>query len=450
MKILLVNPPFNRLKGIKDIYFPLGLGYLAGSLEKEGFDVSIYNAEVGEGDIWNEYKQVLKDINPDIVAISSSSAKFHNAVEIARLFKEFNKKGKIILGGPHATICPKEVANELIDFVVKGEGEKTIVELCQAIKDNKDYSHIKGLEEKRELIENLDELPFPSRSKLLFKERYPKRIFGAIITLRGCPFNCGFCAAKCMWTQKVRFRSIENVILEIKQVIKEFKTKEFFFWDDSFTLNKQRTIELCKRLKPLGIFWGCCTKVTLLDEELVRAMKKAGCASIELGVESGSQRIIDYIKKGITLEEVNRATTLLDKYHISYTLMLMAGFPSETKEDIEKTVEFIKNCKKGFICFSVFTPYPGTELYEEAKKLNLISDKIDWSKVSHHSNENAFTKIDKDEFKKYIETINALVKKHNNSFLRIWEYIRARLGFYLKHPFIFINRIKEEIVFTDE
>ncbi|MBD3249371.1 radical SAM protein [Candidatus Woesearchaeota archaeon] len=489
MKILLINPPFNRLKGIKEFYYPIGLGYIASSLKKAGHDVLIYNADASKKDektaryknsyamqmgthktylesidddeniVWVEIKKVISKYNPDVLAITTSSAKFKSAVKIADIFKRMKKEGLVVVGGPHATICPDEtINNKHVDIIIKGEGERTAVELFENIKERKDISGIKGISykkegktihnEDRELIENLDELPFPEKKDIAFPERYSKNMFGAIVGLRGCPFRCSFCAAQCTWSRRVRFRSADNVLDEIKYVINEFGTKEFFFWDDSFTVNRDRTMELCRKIikEGLNISWGCSTKVTLLDEELVRLMKKAGCSSVELGVETGSEKMLKLIKKDITIPQVRRAMNLLKKYRISYTLFMMIGFPEETKEDIEQTIKFIKEAESGFICFSIFTPYPGTELYEKAKELKLIPKNIAWEHFSHQSPENAFTKyISKEEFKKYVKIMASLIDKNNSSFKRKIEYAQARLGFYMKNPNIFISRALEEL-----
>lgn len=490
MKILLINPPFNRLKGIREFYFPIGLGYLAAVLSKEGHEVRIYNMDAPTKEentlkfkdkysmqmkshnlyleniknddhiVWKELKDVLNTHQPEIVGMTAMSCKFQSAVKVSKIFKNFNPKGIVLLGGAHATICSEEaVKNKFIDFIIRSEGERTVSELCKELENKtSDLSEIAGISyvkegkvthnKDRALIEDINGLPFPARHLELFPERYPIAAFGALVTMRGCPFRCAFCAAKCMWTRKVRKRDVPEIIDEIRWIIDNFKTKTLFFWDDSFTMDKERTLRLCKEIidNKFNISWGCSTKVTILDEELVKIMKKAGCGSIELGVETGSEKMLKIIKKDITIPLVRKATKLLDKYNISYTQMLMVGFPEETEEDIQQTIKFIKETKKGFFCLSVFTPYPGTELYDTARNLGLIPETIDWEHFSHQSPENAFTKyIPKETLGVYVKQMNQLVDKQNSSFWRKWEYARARSGFYLKNPSLFTKRIREEM-----
>ena len=463
IKVLFINPPFQRLKGMAQVYLPLGLGYLCSYLSRDRkINAMIYNAETpdlaektilhakyqdmlnlhdkyvialkDDGHyVWEEARRVIRDFRPDVVCVTVMTAKYGAALKISRIAKTANSGCRVVWGGQHATIDYERVLKEpLVDFVVRGEGEVTLKSLVDLIAAGKDadqgsLSSIESLSYKigsnafhnprRELIEDLDSLPFPARDKLLFKERYLPSSWGDIITLRGCPFRCGYCSAHNIWTRKTRYRALDNVMEEIKAVIEKNHTTEFNFCDDSFTLNRGRALELCallKKLKP-HITWWCTTRVDLLDDHLVKEMKAAGCTSVSIGVESGSPRMLDNIQKDITIEKVRNAAALLDKHKLKYEAYFLIGFPEETKEDVEETFGLMKRLKRGRVCFSIFTPYPGTEQYNIAKRHNLIPLNPDWSRFSHQSRENHFAKnLSREELDYYVETISTWVDDNNS------------------------------------
>lgn len=464
MKVLLINPPFHRLKDFGHTYYPIGLGYLCAVANKLGVEAKIYNAESPDINeklnhsenykekirshkkyidalyntrhyVWKEINEVINSYSPDVVGITVMTAKYASAMKIAEIVKDINGgQIKVVWGGPHPTICTKEVINEpLVDFAVSGEGEETFEELLMEIqRGNDNFDKIKGLAYKvdgvsrinpaRELIQDLDKLPMPDRGNILFSERYFESSFGNMITLRGCPFLCGYCSAKSIWTRKCRYRSIENVITEIRWVKERFKTKGFYFWDDSFTLNRNRVVNICNTLinESLNISWGCTTRVNLLDEELLALMKKAGCDYISVGVESGSERILKIIEKNITIKQIKKAVEMIKNNKISFEAFFMIGFPDETAEDIEKTFQLMKEIEGGGVCFSIFTPYPGSKQFETAKSYGLIPEKINWSDYSHQSSENYFVKnISREQFKEYVDNFSQLVDSKNSKELNV-------------------------------
>ena len=493
-RILLINPPFQRLKGIAHIYLPIGLGYLCAYISKEDSVVAaIYNSEVPDlseklifqikyqdmlnfhekyidalrdenNYVWKEVRRTISDFAPDVVCLTVMTAKYDSALNISNIAKTVNKDCKVIWGGPHPTIEPEGVLrNSSVDFAVRGEGEITLSELISVLSEDwtpssSKLERINGLSYKadggikhnspRGLIEDLDTLPFPSRDKVLFSERYLPSSWGDIITLRGCPFRCGYCSAHNIWTRRVRYKKPEKVIEEIRYVISKYGNKEFYFWDDSFTLDRNRALELCGLLKNIGtrISWGCTTRVDLLDDAIIKAMKSAGCSSISIGIETGSENMIKAIHKDITRDMVINAVSLLDKYNLKYDAFFMVGFPEETKEDIKKTFDLMKSLKKGRVCFSIFTPYPGTEQYDIAKSYGLISDSPDWSRFSHQSNENHFMKnITKDEFKKYVEEISLWIDGKNTKNTAIWPLLWVaclNIRPLVKNPRLIINKLK--------
>lgn len=485
MKILLINPPFQRLKKIKKIFFPLGLGYLAASLDKNGFICRIYNAEVPQEKlresidnklllthhydyigalrdnqhiVWKEIMQTLRNFNPDIVGISVMTPNYGSALKISQIIKEYNKDCKVIWGGPHPTIeAERALLEKTVDLVIRGEGENTIVELCKIIESKshkKDFSNIKGLSYKengdifhnqpRELSRDLDGFPFPARDLLLYKNLYPSSTFGNLIISRGCPFECSYCGVHHIWGKDVKFRSIESVILEIYTTARNYGTREFYFLDDNFTVNRKYTFDLCTNIinKRLDISWNCITRVDLIDNDLIRILKKAGCCHIDIGIESGSPKILNLINKGITLEQIREASKLLKKNHMNWGAFFVIGFPQETENDIEETIQFMKELSPISVEFSIFTPYPGTKLYELSNKLGLIPKDVDWNRFSHQSPENYFIKdVSREKFDCYVKRFSEFVDSYNNSFRSLVRKTLNRNSFWIKHPILFLRKL---------
>lgn len=489
MKILLVNPPFHRLKGLKLSYFPLGLGYLGSSLKQAGFDVKLYQAENPRENlarpllknknqllfhtyknyqdsldntghpVWNEIAAVMELEKPDLVGVSCMTPYFSSALQVARIAKEVNPACRVVFGGQHPTLKTDEVmAKEHVDFAVRGEGEKTLVQLCRAIDKNESgLETIDGLSFRngngpvhnrdRGLIRNLDDLPFPLRTDLVFPELFSPPDLGVVVTSRGCPFECTFCSAKSMWTRKVRFRTTGNIIEELKQMVHSLNLREFFFWDDSFTANRKRVMDLCRAIidEHLPISWGCTTRLDLIDDELLGLMKKAGCSQMDVGIESGSEPILKKIKKGINLRQINRGLELINRKSIFPTAFFMIGFPEETDRDIQQTFNLMKSID-ATLTFSIFTPYPGTELYQDMERDGMVSEITDWSALSHQSPNNFFSRhMDRQTFMERVEEGSRIVDDHNSHFRYKVKYLKNNLGFYLKNPRSMIHKARKYV-----
>lgn len=492
MKVLLINPPLSRIKQVLNDYFPLGLGYLAAVLNSNGFEVRIYNADKGPEErkfrpldnlnrikahdkyllalkdknhyVWREILKVIKEFGPDIVGISAMSTTYPSAMKVAEISKELNPGCKVIFGGPHPTAMPHEVlSNNLVDFVVRGEGEETIVDLLNILqKSKKDLQSIDGLlfkengkiihNKNRKMIEDLDSLPFPARELVMFKDLYlyPNNRMNVMITSRGCPFDCTFCQSKVMWGRNVRFRSISNIIEEITLIKDIYNPSKFIFYDDSFTINKQRVLELCKVLKESNIEfdegWNCETRVDVIDEYMLREVKRAGCKELYIGIESGSNRILKEIRKNITVEQVLLTAKLLNKMRFIWLAFFMVGFPQETKEDIELTMKLMKKIKADRVHLCVFTPYPGCELYDFVLKMGLINHNTDWAKLSHHSHYNYFSpNIPQDEFRKITLQLAEYTERLNNN---LWNSVRRAFNkrdVYIKKPSALFRGIKRNL-----
>jgi len=374
--MLLINPLWNT----KYPQPPLGLASLAAVLEKNNYQVEILDANALQ---LSENEVVKKADSDDIIGITAMTPTINSTIRIAKGIKQNNPNSTIILGGPHATILPEEILNNVpaIDIIVRGEGEETIVELCNALENNNSIENIPGISYRndstikntpsRPPIMNLDSLSFLAYHLLpLDKYRlhppygreYP---FMAMLTSRGCPYNCIFCS-KSVFGSTYRGQSPERIVDEIVYLKERFGIKEIAFYDDVFTLKPKRTMKLVKELKErnLDIPWTCEARVNLVTEELLKEMKKAGCYMIAYGIESGNQMILNNLRKKITIEQVRYAIEATRKAGIQSVGYFMLGSPGETPETIRQTIDFAKSLDIDFAQFSMTAPFPGTDLYD--------------------------------------------------------------------------------------
>jgi radical SAM superfamily enzyme YgiQ (UPF0313 family) len=235
---------------------------------------------------------------------------------------------------------------------------------------------------KRALIKDIGSLPYPAKDLLLYTERLPgeivKSIMGDIITSRGCPHACTFCANYTIWgSREVRLRAVSDVVDEIFYIKDKYNAKRFIFWDDHFTTDRHRTVDICNLLleRQANIEWVCLARANTIDEELLKLMKKAGCREIQIGIESGSDRILKNVNKGVTTEEIRKAARMIRKSGLRWLAFLMVGFPGEDRADMEATMGLIYELKPDHVELSVCTPYPGTPLFDELEEKGLLSDR---------------------------------------------------------------------------
>lgn len=311
--------------------------------------------------------------------------------EVLQLSKSIKQEhdAVIVVGGIQPTLYPHDFLYKKspVDYVVMGEGEETTLELAQKIISNQDVTHIKGLAyfkeeliitEHRPFIKNLDDLPFPAY-ELIDMDYYTMPRIGVIrpmflsgfyvFTGRGCPYNCRFCANKNIWNRTVRFKNYKNVVDEIEYLINKYSIDGFYILDDTFTLKSERVLNFCSELKrrKLDVVWACETRVNLITEDLVKAMKEAGCIQMDFGVESGSQKILNNLNKGITVKQIKEAFKLCQKYKIRTYANIMFNTIDETEEDVKKTLDLCKEIKADVYGFAIMAPYPGADIYNNIK-----------------------------------------------------------------------------------
>lgn len=475
-RILLIEPPFFRFKGANSNIFPIGLGYVASLLNKNGYFVRVYNGEQFSGAesttvvsyqdlvnshgkfleglhdeshlIWKEMKLYIKKYAPTIVGMGTTTTKMKSALTIAQIAKTLNPNIKIVIGGLHSTILPEDLLkSEYVDFAVRGEGEFTFLELVRALEKGNSTSSILGLSYKdaqgkyihnptRPYLENLDELPFPDKN-LIIEEQKAKSIYQIIFCSRGCPYRCNYCNTASIWGRQVRYHSVQRIIEEIKKIQEQEKTNTIQFFDDTFTLNPKWVTELCQEMlkQNLNITWSCLTRLDRLEEKLLRLMKQAGCNGIAMGVESGSQRVLNLVKKDITLEKIFAGQSIINKVGIPWDAFIMLGMPYETKEDMYATLRIMKQLKCRSIILSVFTPYPGTELYNVTKEMGLLSDNSQWEHYSHQSSENMFNRnVTPEEYKAILHEALKIADRKNLSFKDLVRKAYRKRHYFLRHP----------------
>ena len=354
---------------------------LAAVLEEKRYSVKIFDL-TAMGISENTVRQIILEETPEVVGVTAMTSTLNSAVNVARKVKETNSNILVVLGGAHASILPEETLQKHpeIDIIVRGEGENTILELVESL-DRKmgDLGSILGITYRtnagvrsnplRPPILDLDTLPFPAfhllpKGKYHLHPPFSKRTPAMPIMIsRGCPYRCTFCS-KSVFGKKYRNNSPVYVVNQIRLLIEKFGVKEIKFYDDVFTLDRKWVMSICAELKNQEIVvpWTCETRVNLVDLELLRTMKAAGCYMIAYGVESGDQEILNSVEKDVTLDQIAGAFDSTHQAGIGTVAYFMLGAPNETVETIKKTIEFAKRINPDFVQFSVATPYPGTEL----------------------------------------------------------------------------------------
>ena len=381
MRIALISPKWNKKA---NDYPPLGLGYLAAVLEHAHHQVQIFDCSLDPNSTPESDVQQVKAFDPHLVGITAMTSVYHSALETATLLKAYLGR-PIVIGGPHATMCPERILTEspVIDYVVRGEGEETIVELVEALGGDRGPGSVKGLTYRvrgeivsnadRELIADLDALPFPARH-LFDPQRYGLRTpegqpMATILSSRGCPYNCSYCF-KGIVGRTYRQRSPENIIAEVRQVIDEYGIRNFYFIDDLFTIDSRRLEAITEGLntQKLDIHWQCLGRVDRVNAEILRKMYAAGCRRIHYGIESGNQEVLQRISKSIKLEQVRQAARWAKEAGIQVKGYFMLGLPGDTEETMQQTIDLAVELDLDEAMFSLTTPFPGTRLWDELVK----------------------------------------------------------------------------------
>lgn len=408
-KITLVNPPLtgkerygSLAKG--GVYMPnLGLGYLASVLRRENYRVDIVDCEALNLDTKRASEHILRE-SSDFVGLTATTVSINKAVELATALKDSNPRLKILIGGPHLTSTPDQTMLRFsqFDIGIIGEGELTIVELLNALADNKDISAVDGLiyrisgsltkTRPRTLIKDLDRLPYPAWDLYPDLARYYQpSAFGfrrlpsiSLVTSRGCPFCCSFCSQS-LWGGVYREHSPEYVMEMMRILYHKYKIKDLAIYDDTFGVNRTRLIKFCQLLirEKLDLVWSCNLRANMADAGILKLMKEAGCWGIAYGIESGSQKILDFLKKGVKKEEIQQAMRNTKKAGIISKGYIMVGTLLETEQTLRETLDYVLSLDMDLLTVNHFSPFPGTLDYERADKFGYFNK--DWRLFNQHS-----------------------------------------------------------------
>ncbi len=390
MKFLLINPYWKKKKGsiwneVSGCVIPHGLAVIAACLEKAGVEVRVLDTSA-EVLTPGQLKEFIASGNYDYIGITATTFIITDALAIARICRETSPEAKIIFGGVHPTIFPEEVlSNDFVDLVVRGEGEEAVTDLL-----SKKPEEIPGLSYKKDgkvfhnpvrpFVKDLDSLPMPAYH-LFPVEKYHPALGGyrrlpsiSMITSRGCPGQCTFCY-KDMFGRTVRSRSPESLYAEILLLKKNYGIKEIVFYDDTFTVYKDRVLAFCELLirEKADISWSCMSRIDFINGEMLTAMKKAGCHQICYGVESGDETILKNIKKPLSFKRTEEVCALTRKAGMSLRLSFMLGNPGETEASMQKTIQLALRLDPDIVQFNITTPYPGSAMFDWAKEKGYLN-----------------------------------------------------------------------------
>jgi radical SAM superfamily enzyme YgiQ (UPF0313 family) len=388
MRVLLVNSPYPLSE---TPHVALSLPCLAAVLEEAGEEVQIADFLVTKYSLQN-IERILKQFKPDIVGATSVTLNYPLACRILKACKEIDPKLITIIGGPHVTFNAEGTLREApsIDIVVRREGEETIIELIETIEKDGDISEVRGIAfrkdseivitQERPLIQDLDRLPSPARHLLPLSRYLALQAPCGLMTSRGCPYGCIFCVGHRMVGKKVRFRDPIMVVDEMEN-IKSMGFDFLSFEDDFFTVNHKHCFSVCDEIirRNLSISWGAYARVDSVDRVLLEKMKEAGCTSLCYGVESGNQKILDLIKKKITVDKIREAAELSREVGYGFIASFIAGLPGETEETLEESMNFAKSIGDG-AGFHILAPFPGTEVRERATEYGIKILTDDWER----------------------------------------------------------------------
>ena len=389
--VALIQPAFGNgeVRTLNISAPPIGLAYIAAVLRAHGHRVKIFDAEV---EPLNNIQIAQQARRADLAGITTTAPTYNSALELANLIKQSNSGTTVVLGGPQATFLDEEcLGKSAADAVIRGEGEYTMLDVADSIESGGtcDFNGVTYREADsvirnpdRKLISDLDEIPVPARDLLPMEKYSPPRSTG-VISSRGCPFRCIFCASSKLYSKTFRSRSADNLYQEVAHLVAR-GYENVTMLDDNFILNKDRAFEFADLVEEnrLKFDWSCTGRVDSIDEDLLARLSEVGCSGLFFGIESASNETLKLIKKGFTTDQVIDAFDLLKNYDYTTTASFMLGLPGDDREKIIDTINLAKRINPDFAMFSVTTPYPGTELYENIDHYDIELTVNDWSQFT--------------------------------------------------------------------
>ena len=407
MKVLLINPPReNELVGNNPPIIdeergsnpPLGLLYLGGCLKaRSRHEVEVIDAQVEELS-YPALKERIAAARPDLVGVTAMTFTLLDALETVRLVKEISPEIATVIGGVHAFLFPIETAKlPGVDFVLAGEAEETFLKLIDQISSGRKFETVPGLTYRErgtvrrnpppDLIADLDALPFPDRALTpygKYSSVVAKRLpITTMFTSRGCPFRCSFCARPHLG-KNFRARSAANVADEMEECA-EMGIREFLIYDDTFTVSKERVLSIADEIvrRRLDVGWDIRARVDCVDEEMLERIKAARCERIHYGIESGTEKILKVLNKGITLEKAKKAVALTKRAGIQTLAYFMIGAPTETRDDILTTIDFALELDPDFVHITILSPFPATEIYARGRREGVFTTDV-WKEFAEN------------------------------------------------------------------
>lgn len=380
MIISLIIPPSPFL-GDEKRNSPLGILYIASWLEQHGHNIYVSDLRGVDEEYW-----ISKIHYGEMYGFTATTPEYPYALAIAKKVRECASNSLIIIGGVHCTAVPSTI-DPVFDKVIRGEGEMAILELIHDLENGK-IKRFYSCPTQVDRIEDINTIPFPARHLVPITSivSYTSTIAGeastTIIGSRGCPYNCGFCSSKVMWDRKVRFRSPDNIIAEIKHLIKDYGVTHFRFQDDTLSVNKRWIRELCEKMKPLNITWRGTTRVDHASTEILQIMKDAGCYEIAFGIETLEDEILEMNNKQITNDQIHLAVQAAYMVGLKTRLFFMIGLPGQGLTVADDIIAFIKECNPTAVNLSTFVPMPGSDIYNNPKKYGIEILEQDWSKYT--------------------------------------------------------------------
>lgn len=475
-RLLLVHPPFYRLHqpdwSLNEL--PLGLGYLAGMVRKEGrWDVRIYNADFASPEgrapdhrtlfarghrryraslespvhpVWREIRRVVVAERPTVVGLSVTSPLLSSARRVARIARDVLPGVRIVMGGAHASLVPEATLQQCpeVDACVVGEGEQTLCELLRAIENQGNLADVAGLvwrdgdtiqrNPARPLLDELGGLPFPAQAAgevLLDFESFPRRAFASMITSRGCPFGCAYCGCDAIWTRRVRRRPIPDLVAEVRMLERKLGVRDLRVLDDTLTLDGDELRALCGVLDASRTTFSAQLHPSVVDDKRLGLLARSGCHTISLGLESGSDAILARVRPGTTVAQGERAAAVVKRHGLRLLCYYLVGLPGESPATLGETGRLMMRVKADLNVVSAFTPYPGTDLFD-----SIPADRLEGIELlSHTSPTRSFsTELGHAQLRRGIGRLGEIADRLNR---------RGRLRYFSRHPGRLVSRLSE-------
>lgn len=453
MKISLISPPSKHWETISP---PLGLGYLASVLLNANFDVQLID---GFDQRLTSVAKRIQTYDPDLIGITCNTGIRCDSLHLAHMIKKWKPNSTVVLGGPHVTALPDQVLTHYpqVDYIIRGEGERTIVELAEKLSKKQDVDSILGISyadrngkihhnADRPFIEDLDTIPFPAWQYFDLDSYEPyedipenlnKLRKAPVISTRGCPYNCSFCYST-FWGRRYRFRSPRNVVEELRLLHDKYNVRYIRFFDDSFTVRAERVLEICRLIHESGLdlTWRCEARVDNVNREMLTQMAKAGCHLVEFGVESGSPLILKNIRKGITIDQIQSAFKMAKETGIQTKAFIMVGSPGETLDTVKATLGLLEAIHPDLVTVFKAMVLPNSELYDKMINSGKITESV-WldEKIDFPYFTMEWSERNLDEF------YNIIFHSYSLKHLDKWNLLKYGLRIFAKNPRRALRRV---------